>query len=174
MDKRGPPKDIDLPSTIVVYVLVCLLGIGMCFCLKRANRLLPNPLSFPLRPRASDRERRRRGYDQADEELGDPESREGLLASQDDIDDGEDQDADRLPPRTRYHSDEDEEEEQQQQTRKTTTHPRQSEEEFGDMQGAPASTQQQAEEQSTQQSQQKRTPVFNIADDEDEDEHPTR
>lgn len=146
----------------------------MCFCLKRANRLLPNPLSFPLRPRASDRERRR-GYDQADEEFGDPESREGLLARQDDFDnDEEDDDPHRLPPRARYHSDDDEEE-QQQQTRTTTADTRQSEEEFGDMQGAPASTQPQAaEESASTQAQQKRTPVFNIADEEDEDEPPTK
>lgn len=48
----------------------------MCFCLRRANRLLPNQLSFPLRPTS----RARRGYDADDEEQGDPQSREGLLS----------------------------------------------------------------------------------------------
>ncbi|KAI8083217.1 uncharacterized protein B0P05DRAFT_47530 [Gilbertella persicaria] len=62
--KRSPPDDFDWPATIFLYVILIMLGIGMCFCLQRANRLIPNRFSFPLV------ERRRGPFDLGTEEEG--------------------------------------------------------------------------------------------------------
>ncbi|KAI8143459.1 hypothetical protein BJV82DRAFT_94366 [Fennellomyces sp. T-0311] len=125
----------------------------MCFCLRRANRLLPNQLSFQLRPT---QQTRRRGYDVADEEEGDPESRTGLLSEgQYDHDDEDDRYADRRDWGTAGFS-------RQQDTSTTRQlHEESDEEEFGDMQGAPTV----ASPDTTK----PRTPLFNIADDDDDD-----
>lgn len=57
-----------------------LLGGGMCFCLKRANRLIPNRFSFPLTERGQGRVR-----------LAENDEERGLLSEESDaevIDDG--------------------------------------------------------------------------------------
>ncbi|ORZ07639.1 hypothetical protein BCR42DRAFT_397181 [Absidia repens] len=83
------PSSYDLPSVIVI---VC---IGLCFCLRKANRLVPNRYSFPLILRSGNdqgnsrgRGRRQRQQDPFDD-IDDEESRQGLLndfSDQDDID----------------------------------------------------------------------------------------
>ncbi|KAI9265882.1 hypothetical protein EDC94DRAFT_604344 [Helicostylum pulchrum] len=78
ISKRALPDDIDLPATIVLYVILIILGVGMCFCLRRANRLIPNRFSFPLVDRAEERQRGQ--YDVATEE-------EGLLSDYSDMED---------------------------------------------------------------------------------------
>ncbi|KAI8644284.1 hypothetical protein BD408DRAFT_413614 [Parasitella parasitica] len=61
------------------------MGVGMCFCLRRANRLIPNRFSFPLVDRG---ERRGRGF----HDLGAEE--EGLLSHySDDMEDEDDAEA---------------------------------------------------------------------------------
>lgn len=57
------------------------LGVGMCFCLRRANRLIPSRFSFPLVDRG---QRRQRGP----LELGAEE--EGLLNNYSDMEDEDD------------------------------------------------------------------------------------
>ncbi|PHZ11955.1 uncharacterized protein RHIMIDRAFT_237774 [Rhizopus microsporus ATCC 52813] len=42
------PDDIDWPVTIFLNIILICLVVGMCFLLKRANRLIPNRFSFPL------------------------------------------------------------------------------------------------------------------------------
>ncbi|KAI9308182.1 hypothetical protein BJ944DRAFT_118174 [Cunninghamella echinulata] len=54
------PDHYDIPSMIVIYILVVVLGVGMCFCLRKANRLVPNKYSFPLTLRKSYRSKRGR------------------------------------------------------------------------------------------------------------------
>lgn len=141
-----------------------MLGIGMCFCLRRANRLLPNQFSFPLRPTNT---RQRRGYDVSDEEQGDPDSAQGLL---NDYDDGEEDEHD-----TRY------------RTERRSLDRTSDDEEFGAMQSAavaaaPSSPQAQASssppppaakaDSSTPLSAtcETRAAIFKVEDDEDEDE----
>ncbi|KAI8972050.1 hypothetical protein BDF20DRAFT_888222 [Mycotypha africana] len=53
----------------------------MCFCLRRANRLIPNRFSFPLVERAFSRQPARGFYD-----LGSEEEEAGLLNSYSDSD----------------------------------------------------------------------------------------
>ncbi|KAI9278836.1 hypothetical protein BDA99DRAFT_493235 [Phascolomyces articulosus] len=156
LSERGPPKDYDIPSTIVIYIVVIMLGIGMCFCLRRANRLLPNQRSFQLRPTATTR---RRGYDIADEEEGDPESRMGLLSAGYDHDEEEEEEEDRYINRRRLEEDYGIEDD---------------EEEFGAMQGAPSSPPTTSTTTSppldvTSNRSKSRTPLFNIADEDDSD-----
>ncbi|CAO3595799.1 unnamed protein product [Absidia cylindrospora] len=89
------PSSYNLPSVIVIYTLVIILGIGLCFCLRKANRLVPNRYSFPLILRSNNdqgnargRGRRQRQQDPFDD-IDDEESRQGLLndfSDQDDID----------------------------------------------------------------------------------------
>lgn len=57
------------------------MGVGMCFCLKRANRLIPNRFSFPLVDRG---ERRERGFHNLEAE------EEGLLSHYSDVEDEDD------------------------------------------------------------------------------------
>lgn len=57
------------------------MGVGMCFCLRRANRLIPNRFNFPLVDRG---ERRQRGF----HDLGAEE--EGLLSHYSDMEDEDD------------------------------------------------------------------------------------
>ncbi|KAI9490407.1 hypothetical protein BDB00DRAFT_875308 [Zychaea mexicana] len=168
LSKRGPPKDYDIPSTIVIYIVVLLLGVGMCFCLKRANRLLPNQRSFQLRPTEP---RRRRGYDVGDEEQGDPESRIGLLSGgQYDIEDEEEEEHGRFADRRNWRQDRRSVDDED-----GDSIGRDEDEEFGDMQGAtmdtthgssfapPAATNENSNEP--------RTPLFNIADDEEDSDN---
>lgn len=134
-------------------MLVCLLGVGMCFCLRRANRLLPNQLSFQLQPRSQTR-----GYDRTDEEQGDPESRRGLLSEQDDEDDYDEEEAGWASRRQQHHhasqqyQDDDDDNES-----------------FGDMQDATTDT-----TSPNHNSNAPRTPLFNIADDDDDDDNDNR
>ncbi|GAN02486.1 hypothetical protein MAM1_0023d01930 [Mucor ambiguus] len=79
--KRSPPDDFDWPATIFLYVVLILMGVGMCFCLKRANRLIPNRFSFPLVDRGT---RGDRGF----HDLGAEE--EGLLSHYSDVEDEDD------------------------------------------------------------------------------------
>ncbi|KAI8350628.1 hypothetical protein EDC96DRAFT_448241, partial [Choanephora cucurbitarum] len=76
-----------------------LLGIGMCFCLHRANRLIPNRFSFPLMER-------RGPFDLGSEE-------EGLLNQYSDVEDDHDAELidnlNALRISRRYSDDEDEE-----------------------------------------------------------------
>ncbi|KAI7860371.1 hypothetical protein BDC45DRAFT_100594 [Circinella umbellata] len=155
LTERGPPKDYDIPSTIVIYILVIMLGVGMCFCLRRANRLLPNQRSFQLRPTSTTQ---RRGYDIADEEQGDPESRTGLLsAGYDEEEEEEDENnhfMNRREDRRRvgdYDPDELED----------------CEEEFGDMQGASSPS---SPTNDSNNNDKPRTPLFGIVDDDDDDD----
>ncbi|KAL0094089.1 hypothetical protein F4703DRAFT_1833719 [Phycomyces blakesleeanus] len=77
-----------------------LLGLGMCFCLRKANRLIPNRLSFPLvstQPKDIAGNRRGRGYDASDVEQGDTDAHQGLLSeyqqdSNDEYEEGDNQD----------------------------------------------------------------------------------
>ncbi|KAI8365175.1 uncharacterized protein BYT42DRAFT_589057 [Radiomyces spectabilis] len=73
-----PPKDYDLPATIVIYSLMVILGIGLCFCLRRANRLIPNRLLIPLSSRMGNG-RSSRGFDLASQL--DEEEQQGLLSA---------------------------------------------------------------------------------------------
>ncbi|CEP19695.1 hypothetical protein [Parasitella parasitica] len=57
------------------------MGVGMCVCLRRANRLIPNRFSFPLVDRG---DRRERGF----HNLGAEE--EGLLSHYSDMEDEDD------------------------------------------------------------------------------------
>ncbi|KAF1802375.1 hypothetical protein FB192DRAFT_1255723, partial [Mucor lusitanicus] len=83
-------------------------GVGMCFCLKRANRLIPNRFSFPLVDRGA---RRERGF----HDLGAEE--EGLLSHYSDVEDEGDaevidnQNALRISRRSDDDDDDDEEQE---------------------------------------------------------------
>lgn len=117
----------------------------MCFCLRRANRLLPNQLSFQLQPT-----NQARGYDRTDEEQGDPESRRGLLSEQEDEDDYDEEEAGWASRRQQHASqryqDDDEDDN----------------ESFGDMQDATTPTNHDTDAP--------RTPLFNIADDDDDDD----
>ncbi|KAI8081520.1 uncharacterized protein BX664DRAFT_195522 [Halteromyces radiatus] len=76
-----------MPTVIVVYTLVIILGIGLCFCLRKANRLVPNKYSFPMMLRSSGN--RAQQWTERDE-LEDEESRQGLLNDFEDQDDMED------------------------------------------------------------------------------------
>ncbi|CAO3654879.1 unnamed protein product [Mucor fragilis] len=90
---------------LIQYVVLVVMGVGMCFCLKRANRLIPNRFNFPL----VDRSARREGF----HHLGAEE--EGLLSHYSDVEDEDDaevidnQNALRISRR----SDEEEEEEEE-------------------------------------------------------------
>ncbi|KAI8331340.1 hypothetical protein BC941DRAFT_438906 [Chlamydoabsidia padenii] len=97
MDKPDPsslpvgqkPSSYDIPSMIVIYTIVIVLGVGLCFCLRKANRLVPNRYSFPLILRGDDGDRRR-GQQNQFTNLDDEESRQGLLndfSDQEDTDD---------------------------------------------------------------------------------------
>jgi len=83
------------------------MGVGMCFCLKRANRLIPNRFNFPL----VDRSARREGF----HNLGAEE--EGLLSHYSDVEDEDDaevidnQNALRISRRSDDDDDDEEEEE---------------------------------------------------------------
>ncbi|KAG0166180.1 hypothetical protein DFQ28_007628 [Apophysomyces sp. BC1034] len=70
-------KDLNLTTTIAMYVAVCLFGLGLCFCLRRANRLIPDRFSFPMMPTSTDR--RRQLYDEERDD-NDPDARQGLLS----------------------------------------------------------------------------------------------
>ncbi|KAL0143657.1 hypothetical protein V8B55DRAFT_1479521 [Mucor lusitanicus] len=106
--KRSPPDDFDWPATIFLYVVLIVMGVGMCFCLKRANRLIPNRFSFPLVDRGA---RRERGF----HDLGAEE--EGLLSHYSDVEDEGDaevidnQNALRISRRSDDDDDDDEEQE---------------------------------------------------------------
>lgn len=100
----------------------------MCFCLRQANRLIPNRFSFPL----VDRSPQRRGnFDLGTEE-------EGLLSHYSDVEDEDD--AEVIPDQTvlnsnRFEEEEDMEEELQDYTgRSRETVTREEEEEFGTLQ----------------------------------------
>ncbi|KAG2179169.1 hypothetical protein INT43_002019 [Umbelopsis isabellina] len=84
-----PPSNFDIPTTIVLYVCVILVGVGMCFCLQRANRLLPNGLNFALQPTALRRGRSRGNAASFPDD--DIEAQQGLLNDDDDISDVEDE-----------------------------------------------------------------------------------
>jgi hypothetical protein len=61
---------------------VIILGVGLCFCLRKANRLVPNRYSFPLILRGgggNDEGNRRRGHQNQFSTIDDEESRQGLL-----------------------------------------------------------------------------------------------
>lgn len=136
-----------------------MLGIGMCFCLRRANRLIPNQFSFPLRPTNLSPTRRRRGYDASDEEQGDPDSTRGLLSEDydyEDLEGGEERD-------TRYHAG-------RRSLDQISTNDHQ-EEEFGAMQSASSNTQPPAATSSATASstQEARAAIFKVEDDDDDD-----
>ncbi|KAI8065651.1 hypothetical protein BC940DRAFT_303942 [Gongronella butleri] len=80
------PSSFDIPTMIVVYTLVLVLAVGLCFCLRKANTLIPNRYNFPL----SVRRNRPPNLDQ----LHDEEARHGLLNSYDDDDELLDDDDD--------------------------------------------------------------------------------
>ncbi|KAI9311188.1 hypothetical protein BX666DRAFT_1071174 [Dichotomocladium elegans] len=146
--QRGRPvEDYDIPSTIVVYILVCLLAVGMCFCMRRANRLLPNQLSFQLRPTGTSRtgNDNRRYID----EEADVEARRGLLSEYDNDDDnawGE------SAP-------------QQDQRQSRFRRLDEEVEPFGELQSAETIPTKNAKHESVP-----RAPVFNIADEDDNEE----
>jgi hypothetical protein len=74
------------------YTLVIILGVGLCFCLRKANRLVPNRYSFPLILRGGgggEESNRRRGQQNQFTTIDDEESRQGLL---NDFSDQEDSD----------------------------------------------------------------------------------
>ncbi|KAI7863770.1 hypothetical protein BDF14DRAFT_1745268 [Spinellus fusiger] len=76
------PIDVREEAThCLKYVLAVLLVVGMCFCLKKANRLIPNRFSFPLVSTHYQERGRTRGYDASDIEQGDLEAGEGLLSN---------------------------------------------------------------------------------------------
>ncbi|KAI7900410.1 uncharacterized protein BX663DRAFT_517471 [Cokeromyces recurvatus] len=77
---KRSPDDFDWTTTICLYVILIILGIGMCFCLKRANRLIPNRFSFPLVDRGNTHTRL---YDLNEEE-------EGLLSHYSDVESEDD------------------------------------------------------------------------------------
>lgn len=65
-----------------------MVAIGMCFCLHRANRLLPNGLNFALQPTGFRRSRSRTGAASFPDD--DMEAQQGLL-DDDDMSDAEDE-----------------------------------------------------------------------------------
>ncbi|KAI8583801.1 hypothetical protein K450DRAFT_220038 [Umbelopsis ramanniana AG] len=84
-----PPSNFDIPTTIVLYTCVLLVAIGMCFCLQRANRLLPNGLNFALQPTRLSRSRSRGGAASFPDD--DLEAQQGLLDVDDDSSDIEEE-----------------------------------------------------------------------------------
>jgi hypothetical protein len=85
---------------LIQYVVLIVLSIGMCLCLRQANRLIPNRFSFPLVDR---RQERQRGlYDLGVEE-------EGLLSHYSDVEDEDD--AEVIPDQTLLPSNRHEDEE---------------------------------------------------------------
>lgn len=69
-----------------------VLGVGLCFCLRKANRLVPNRYSFPLILRGgggNDDGNRQRSHQNQFNTIDDEESRQGLLNDFSDQDDSD-------------------------------------------------------------------------------------
>ncbi|CAO3626834.1 unnamed protein product [Cunninghamella blakesleeana] len=162
------PDHYDIPTMIVIYTLVTLLGVGMCFCLRKANCLVPNKYSFPLALR--------RSYNRKQDDESNEDLRQGLL---NDYSDQEDEDEEQRIGTSRgnqrrsldrYHLEDDYEEDQGREL--TDIQPSQhhhysdndDDDEFGALQEAPPIEAESSAPPTT------KKPVVFVVDDEDEDD----